>query len=147
MALSAASLVDATAVGGYLRRLDGLPEFFDALGRRYLQAATEGRRPTAVGVAQAVEQLHGHLAAPAEQDVFHRPTLPPDVDLPRVHARISATVAELETIDGTSGAVYLGAVPVRPSPVVEYFEGRLAPQEGDDGQVPQRPAGEGQVRR
>jgi pyruvate,orthophosphate dikinase len=31
------------------------------------------------------------------------------------------------SIDGTSGAVYLGEVPVVPSPVVEYFEGKLAP--------------------
>jgi pyruvate, orthophosphate dikinase len=31
------------------------------------------------------------------------------------------------SIDGTSGAVYLGEVPVVASPVVEYFEGSLAP--------------------
>ena len=36
------------------------------------------------------------------------------------------------SIDGTSGKVFLGAVPVRPSPVVEYFEGELAPEDGDD---------------
>ena len=36
------------------------------------------------------------------------------------------------SIDGTSGAVYAGAVPVRPSPVVEYFEGTLTPEDGDD---------------
>ena len=36
------------------------------------------------------------------------------------------------SIDGTSGAVYAGAVPVRPSPVVQYFEGELAPEDGDD---------------
>ncbi|MCW2776314.1 MAG: pyruvate phosphate dikinase [Frankiales bacterium] len=36
------------------------------------------------------------------------------------------------SIDGTSGNVFLGAVPVRPSPVVEYFEGTLAPEDGDD---------------
>jgi pyruvate,orthophosphate dikinase len=30
------------------------------------------------------------------------------------------------SIDGTSGAVFLGEVPVVPSPVVEYFEGELA---------------------
>ncbi len=36
------------------------------------------------------------------------------------------------SIDGTSGAVYLGAVPVRPSPVVQYFEGELDPEQGDD---------------
>jgi pyruvate, orthophosphate dikinase len=36
------------------------------------------------------------------------------------------------SIDGTSGAVYLGEVPVVSSPVVEYFEGSLAPREGDE---------------
>jgi pyruvate,orthophosphate dikinase len=35
------------------------------------------------------------------------------------------------SIDGTSGAVYLGAVPVAPSPVVTYFEGGLNPQADD----------------
>src|SRR6202012_450234 len=29
------------------------------------------------------------------------------------------------SIDGTSGAVYLGEVPVVPSPVVQYFEGTI----------------------
>jgi pyruvate, orthophosphate dikinase len=40
------------------------------------------------------------------------------------------TVAEGDviSIDGTSGAVYLGEVPVMASPVVEYFEGKLDPQ-------------------
>jgi pyruvate,orthophosphate dikinase len=32
---------------------------------------------------------------------------------------------DLISIDGSSGAIYLGEVPVAPSPVVEYFEGRL----------------------
>ncbi len=36
------------------------------------------------------------------------------------------------SIDGTSGVVYLGEVPVRPSPVVEYFEGSLAAADADD---------------
>jgi len=31
------------------------------------------------------------------------------------------------SIDGTSGVVYLGEVPVVPSPVVEYFEGKIKP--------------------
>jgi len=31
------------------------------------------------------------------------------------------------SIDGTSGAVYLGEVPVTPSPVVQYFEGAIQP--------------------
>jgi pyruvate, orthophosphate dikinase len=32
---------------------------------------------------------------------------------------------DIISIDGTSGAVYLGEVPVVPSPVVEYFEGNI----------------------
>jgi pyruvate, orthophosphate dikinase len=38
------------------------------------------------------------------------------------------------SIDGSSGEVFLGEVPVVPSPVVEYFEGRLDPaaQDADD---------------
>ncbi len=36
------------------------------------------------------------------------------------------------SIDGTSGNVFLGSVPVRPSPVVQYFEGELAAEDGDD---------------
>ncbi len=38
---------------------------------------------------------------------------------------------DLISIDGTSGEVYLGEVPVAASPVVQYFEGRLSPQEAD----------------
>ncbi|WP_034264621.1 pyruvate, phosphate dikinase [Actinospica robiniae] len=34
---------------------------------------------------------------------------------------------DLVSIDGSSGAIYAGEVPVMPSPVVEYFEGRLGP--------------------
>jgi pyruvate,orthophosphate dikinase len=36
------------------------------------------------------------------------------------------------SIDGTSGAVYLGEVPVVNSRVVEYFEGDLASEDGDE---------------
>ena len=36
------------------------------------------------------------------------------------------------SIDGATGEVFLGEVPVVPSPVVEYFEGRLAAEDGDD---------------
>ena len=34
------------------------------------------------------------------------------------------------SIDGTTGRVYLGEVPVRPSEVVQYFEGDLDPATG-----------------
>jgi pyruvate,orthophosphate dikinase len=40
---------------------------------------------------------------------------------------ITIREGDLISIDGTSGAVYLGEVPVVPSPVVEYFEGKLDP--------------------
>jgi pyruvate,orthophosphate dikinase len=33
------------------------------------------------------------------------------------------------SIDGTTGNVYVGQLPVRPSPVVQYFEGELSPME------------------
>jgi pyruvate,orthophosphate dikinase len=36
------------------------------------------------------------------------------------------------SIDGSTGAVFLGEVPVVNSPVVEYFEGELAPEDGDE---------------
>jgi len=36
------------------------------------------------------------------------------------------------SIDGATGEVFLGEVPVVPSPVVEYFEGRLDPQTAGD---------------
>jgi pyruvate,orthophosphate dikinase len=41
---------------------------------------------------------------------------------------------DLVSIDGTTGQVFLGEVAVVPSPVVEYFEGRL-PTERDDDDV------------
>ncbi|MGH3326913.1 MAG: pyruvate, phosphate dikinase [Streptomycetales bacterium] len=39
---------------------------------------------------------------------------------------------DLISIDGTTGRIYLGEVPVVPSPVVEYFEGQAAPEAADD---------------
>jgi pyruvate,orthophosphate dikinase len=51
-----------------------------------------------------------------------------DVAGRRFTAPDGVTVAEgdLISIDGSSGAVYLGEVPVVPSPVVQYFEGTLS---------------------
>jgi len=39
---------------------------------------------------------------------------------------------DLISIDGSTGAVYLGRVPVVNSPVVDYFEGKLSAAEGDE---------------
>jgi pyruvate,orthophosphate dikinase len=36
------------------------------------------------------------------------------------------------SIDGSTGDVYLGEVPVSPSPVVQYFEGELKAEDGDE---------------
>ncbi|MEU5995788.1 pyruvate, phosphate dikinase [Spirillospora sp. NPDC047418] len=59
-----------------------------------------------------------------------------DVDVKNGHftAPGGVTVGEGDviSIDGSSGDVYLGEVPVEDSPVVRYFEGELAPGEGDD---------------
>jgi len=42
---------------------------------------------------------------------------------------------DVVSIDGTSGAVYLGEVPVSPSAVVQYFETTLAPEAQDAGEL------------
>ncbi len=53
-----------------------------------------------------------------------------DVAARRFAAPGEVTVSEGDviSIDGTSGAVYLGEVPVVPSPVVRYFEGGIGPE-------------------
>ncbi|GAA1812252.1 pyruvate, phosphate dikinase [Actinomadura chokoriensis] len=59
-----------------------------------------------------------------------------DVDVKNGHftAPGGVTVGEGDviSIDGSSGDVYLGEVPVEDSPVVRYFEGELTPEEGGD---------------
>ncbi|MER8094114.1 pyruvate, phosphate dikinase [Streptomyces goshikiensis] len=50
-----------------------------------------------------------------------------EVDTKRRRMTVGGTVVEegdVVSIDGSTGKVYLGEVPVVPSPVVEYFEGR-----------------------
>ncbi|HEX7189047.1 MAG TPA: pyruvate, phosphate dikinase [Actinomycetes bacterium] len=58
-----------------------------------------------------------------------------DVDLKarKFRARGGAVVNEGDviSIDGTSGAVYLGEVPVQPSEVVQYFEGEIDAESSD----------------
>jgi pyruvate, orthophosphate dikinase len=45
---------------------------------------------------------------------------------------VTVSEGDVISIDGTSGKVYLGEVPVVPSPVVEYFEGELTAENGDE---------------
>jgi pyruvate,orthophosphate dikinase len=57
-----------------------------------------------------------------------------DVDTKKRRMTVGSTVVEegdVISIDGTSGKVYLGEMPVVPSPVVEYFEGNLDPESAD----------------
>ena len=52
-----------------------------------------------------------------------------DVDVHKGQFAVNGYVVsegDVISIDGTSGRVYLGALPVQPSPVVQYFEGQLA---------------------
>ncbi|MFY1637035.1 pyruvate, phosphate dikinase [Solwaraspora sp. WMMB335] len=44
----------------------------------------------------------------------------------------SVAEGDVVSVDGTSGCLYLGAVPVRPSEVVQYFEGAVDPATTDD---------------
>src|SRR5487761_301082 len=41
---------------------------------------------------------------------------------------VTVSQGDVISIDGSTGAVYLGEVPVEPSPVVQYFEGSVAPE-------------------
>ena len=73
MSVPTVSVGDENAAQQYLTRLTGLPAFLDAIAARYRLAAAEGRVPTRVGVAQAMEQLTGHLALNVEQDTLSGP--------------------------------------------------------------------------
>jgi pyruvate,orthophosphate dikinase len=56
-----------------------------------------------------------------------------DVNAKQIRLKDGTTVEEGDvlSIDGTTGAVYLGEVPVSPSEVVQYFEGTLAATAND----------------
>jgi pyruvate, orthophosphate dikinase len=62
-----------------------------------------------------------------------------DIKAGRFTAPGGVTVSEGDviSIDGSSGAVYLGEVPVVSSQVVQYFEGKLDPASADAGELVQ----------
>lgn len=70
-----APLGEPQAVAGYLRRLAGLAGYFDGVLNRYRDATGGGRRSTAVGIRQAMDQLSGHLGRPVESDPLMVPLL------------------------------------------------------------------------
>ncbi|HEY8451117.1 MAG: pyruvate, phosphate dikinase [Micromonosporaceae bacterium] len=54
-----------------------------------------------------------------------------DVDVAARRFTVNGTVVnegDVISIDGTTGRIYLGEIPVQPSPVVQYFEGKVAPE-------------------
>ncbi|WP_433023286.1 pyruvate, phosphate dikinase [Kribbella sp. CA-294648] len=58
-----------------------------------------------------------------------------DVDVAGRKIKVNGTTiseGDVISIDGTTGEVFLGEVPVVPSPVVQYFEGSLAADAGDE---------------
>ena len=86
----------------------------------------------------------GHPHQPRRQDLATPPSSPAAWARPASAAPRSSTSTprpgrsprpaasivnegDVISIDGTTGAVYLGEVPVLPSPVVQYFEGELDP--------------------
>jgi uncharacterized protein (DUF885 family) len=66
------SIIPLTESQAYRSRLSQVGEFFDRLGARHLQAAAEGRLPTALGVRQAIEQLDAYLSSPLDTDPLIR---------------------------------------------------------------------------
>ncbi|WP_432977019.1 DUF885 domain-containing protein [Dactylosporangium sp. CA-233914] len=56
----------------YLARLEKVGGYFDAHAELYLQAAQDGRFPTALGVRQAAAQIDAYLSTAIERDVFGR---------------------------------------------------------------------------
>ena len=93
-AVPSAPLPDRVAVASYLTRLTRLGGYLDAIGARYREAARDGRTSTQVGVAQALDQLHGHLALAPEQDTLLTVALPADVDAVTVRAQAAVVLAE-----------------------------------------------------
>lgn len=72
-AVPAMTAGDADSAARYLARLGGLAEFFESLGRRYVEEAARGRTPTRTGIEQSIAQLEGHLALDASDDALLGP--------------------------------------------------------------------------
>jgi uncharacterized protein (DUF885 family) len=72
-AVPAMTVTSSEAAERYLSRLSRIGATLDALGRRYLGEAADGRTPTAVGVDHSIRQLEGYLALPVTQDALLAP--------------------------------------------------------------------------
>ena len=72
-AVPAMTVASPEAAERYLSRLSKIGATLDALGRRYLAEAADGRTPTAVGVDHSIRQLTGYLALPVADDALLKP--------------------------------------------------------------------------
>ncbi|GAB7005651.1 hypothetical protein JCM18899A_31240 [Nocardioides sp. AN3] len=64
---------DQTASDAYMSRMSRIGNVLSAMGDRYRAEVADGRTPTRVCVARAVEQLSGYLALPVDEDVLLGP--------------------------------------------------------------------------
>ncbi len=92
MSVPAALLDSAAAVDGYLQRLRGLGEYFDAVTARYREARHDGRIPTEVGTRQAMAQIEGHLGRDVTADTMVTVRLPDGADQAAVRREAAGIV-------------------------------------------------------
>ncbi len=95
---------------------DDLPGMIAAQG---ILTARGGKTSHAAVVARGMGKTCVSGADQLDVDVKNRKFTGPNGEV--------VNEGDVISIDGTSGVVYLGEVPVVPSPVVEYFEGNLKP--------------------
>jgi uncharacterized protein (DUF885 family) len=66
--------IDTAAAGtAFLERLCKLDGYIAGVGTRHVQANLEGRRPTVLGVQQAIDQLDMYLSSSLSDDAFLKP--------------------------------------------------------------------------
>ena len=144
-AIPATVVTDRSSAQRWRDRLAALPDYFDALGERYRDAAGRGRTPPACSVQQAIDQLQGHLRRPVSEDVLLTPALPGTTDLTEgaIHeveerirpamARLSDGLAELLAVARDDDHVGIGAVPGGPegyaAAVARHTSTALSPEE------------------
>jgi pyruvate,orthophosphate dikinase len=84
-----------------------------------------GKTSHAAVVARGMGKTCVCGAEELEVDTKRRRLTAPGGGSGEARGRVVVEEGDVVSIDGSSGKVYLGEVPVVPSPVVEYFEGRM----------------------
>ncbi|MGH3166100.1 MAG: DUF885 domain-containing protein, partial [Trebonia sp.] len=92
-AVPAMTVTGPEAAARYLSRLSRIGATLDALGRRYLTEAADGRVPTAVGVDHSIRQLEGYLALSVPEDALLKPVSEADTAVRQAAmAHVSETI-------------------------------------------------------